>query len=161
MGGAQYPTYTPNSCLITNGFCSMGISLPGSIAAKLVHPDRRVVALCGDGAFLMNIQELATGVRLGVNPVMLVWEDGGYGLISWKQDIEFGRHFGTDFVNPDFVAVAEGFGCHAERVTSTDELRPALKRAFDVLDRPSVVVVPVDYSENMKLTRRLGQLLAH
>jgi len=157
----QYPTYTPNSCLITNGFCSMGISLPGSIAAKLVHPDRRVVALCGDGAFLMNIQELATGVRLGVNPVMLVWEDGGYGLISWKQDIEFGRHFGTDFVNPDFVAVAEGFGCHAERVTSTDELRPALKRAFDVLDRPSVVVVPVDYSENMKLTRRLGQLLAH
>jgi acetolactate synthase-1/2/3 large subunit len=109
----------------------------------------------------MNLQELATAVRLGVSPVYLVWEDGGYGLISWKQEIEFGRHFGTDFRNPDFVGIARAFGAVAERVESADELRPALERACTVRDRPSVIVVPVDYSENLKLTRRLGQLLAH
>jgi acetolactate synthase-1/2/3 large subunit len=157
----HYPAYTPNSCIISNGFCSMGIALPGAIGAKLVHPSRRVVSVVGDGAFLMNVQELATAVRLGVAPVYVIWEDGGYGLISWKQELEFGRHFGTDFRNPDFVALARAFGCLAERVESADDFRPALKRAFDVTDRPTVLVVPVDYSENLKLTRRLGQLLAH
>ena len=139
----------------------MGIAVPGGVSASLVHPDLRVCAISGDGGFLMNGAELATAVRLGVAPVNLVWEDNGYGLISWKQEVEFGRHFGTDFPSPDLVKISEGLGCHARRLTSADELRPALKEAFDQRDRPSVIVVPVDYRENVKLTRRLGQLIAH
>jgi acetolactate synthase I/II/III large subunit len=157
----HYPTYDPNSCIISNGFCSMGIAVPGGVSASLVHPDLRVCAISGDGGFLMNGAELATAVRLGVAPVNLVWEDNGYGLISWKQEVEFGRHFGTDFPSPDLVKISEGLGCHARRLTSADELRPALKEAFAQRDRPSVIVVPVDYRENVKLTRRLGQLIAH
>jgi acetolactate synthase-1/2/3 large subunit len=90
-----------------------------------------------------------------------VWEDGGYGLITWKQEVEFGRHFGTDFATPDFLRIAEGFGCHAQRVEKPDDLRPLLREAFGITDRPSVIVVPVDYGENLKLTRRLGDLVAH
>ncbi|HSP37298.1 MAG TPA: acetolactate synthase large subunit [Frankiaceae bacterium] len=157
----HYPAYQPNTCIISNGFCSMGIALPGGIAAKLVRPDLNVVSVVGDGAFLMNLQEMATAVRLGVSPVYLVWEDGGFGLITWKQEIEFGRHFGTDFRNPDFVGISRAFGAVAERIEAAEDLKPALERAFTVKDRPSVIVVPVDYSENIKLTRRLGQLLAH
>jgi acetolactate synthase I/II/III large subunit len=108
----------------------------------------------------MNMAELATATRLGVAPVNLVWEDNDYGLISWKQEVEFGRHFGTEFKTPDLVKISEGLGCHARRLTSAEELRPALKEAFDRRDRPSVIVVPVDYSENVKLTKRLGQLIA-
>ena len=108
----------------------------------------------------MNMAELATAVRLGVAPVNLVWEDNDFGLISWKQEVEFGRHFGTEFTTPDLVKMSEGLGCHARRLRAADELRPALKEAFDQRDRPSVIVVPVDYSENVKLTKRLGQLIA-
>jgi acetolactate synthase I/II/III large subunit len=156
----QYPTYEPNTCIISNGFCSMAIALPGSIAAKLVHPDRRVLALQGDGGFMMNVQELATAVEHGVAAVQLIWEDSGFGLIEWKQAVNLGRTSHTRFRNPDLVALAEAFGAHAERVTEPDGLRPALRRAFDVSDRPSVIVVPVDYRENLKLTERLGQVLA-
>ena len=157
----NFPTHSPNSCVISNGFCSMGIALPGGIAAKLVHPDRKIVTISGDGGFLMNSQELATGVRLGVAPVNLIWEDGGFGLISWKQEVEAGRHFGTEFNPPDFAGIAQAFGCHGQRIESAAELRPALAKAFSITDRPSVIVVPIDYTENMKLTERLGQLLAH
>jgi acetolactate synthase I/II/III large subunit len=157
----HYPAYTPNSCLISNGFCSMGIALPGAVGAKLVHPERKVVALQGDGGFLMNVQDLATAVQYGVATVNLVWEDSGYGLIAWKQEAGYGRTSHTDFRNPDLVALAESFGCHGARVSSADELVPALREAFAVTDRPSVVVVPVDYGENMRLTRRLGELLQH
>ena len=156
----HYPTYTPGSCVISNGFCSMGIAVPGGVAAALVEPDRRIVAISGDGGFLMNGPELATGVRLGVAPVNVIWEDNGYGLITWKQEVEFGRHFGTDFPAPDLVKISEGLGAYARRLGSADELRPALKEAFDRTDRPSVIVVPVDYRENVKLTRRLGKLIA-
>ena len=157
----HYPAYTPNSCIISNGFCSMGVALPGAIGAKLAHPDRRVVALSGDGGFLMNVQELSTAVALGVAPVNLVWDDGEYGLIRWKQEMHYdGRHSHTEITNPDLVALAQAFGCHARRVESAEDLRPALQEAFAVTDRPSVVVVPVDYSENLKLTRRLGQVLS-
>jgi acetolactate synthase I/II/III large subunit len=156
----HYPTYAPNTCIISNGFCSMGIAVPGSVSASLVAPDRRVVAISGDGGFLMHGSELATATRLGVAPVNLVWEDNDYGLISWKQEIEFGRHFGTEFKTPDLVKISEGLGCHARRLGGADELRPALKEAFDRRDKPSVIVVPVDYSENVKLTKRLGQLIA-
>jgi len=156
----QYPAYEPNTCIISNGFCSMAIALPGSIAAKLVHPDRRVLALQGDGGFMMNLQELGTAVEHGVAAVQLIWEDSGFGLIAWKQSVNLGRTSHTEFRNPDLVALAEAFGAHAERVTEPDGLRPALRRAFEVSDRPSVIVVPVDYRENLKLTERLGQVLA-
>ncbi len=157
----HYPTYAPNTCIISNGFCSMGVALPGAISTKLVHPDRNVVAVSGDGGFLMNVQELATAVLYGLAPVIVVWEDGEYGLITWKQEMHYGRSSHTKIGNPDLVRLAEAFGCHARRVGSADELRPALREAFAVRNRPSVIVVPVDYRENMKLTERLGQVLPH
>ncbi len=155
----HYPTYTPNSCIISNGFCSMAIALPGSIGAKLVYPDRNVVGLMGDGGFLMNVQELATAAQYKVANVVMVWEDSEYGLIRWKQEAEFGKHSHIHFENPDLVELSRAFGCFSRRVNAPAELRPALREAFAVRDRPSVIVVPVDYSENMKLTERLGELV--
>jgi acetolactate synthase-1/2/3 large subunit len=152
-----YQTYEPNTVIISNGFAAMGISLPGAIAAKLVHPDRRVVALCGDGGFLMNSQELETAKRIGTNVTVVVWRDDGYGLIDWKQRNEFGRPFGVEFGNPDFVAYAESFGIAGFRPTSAADLRATLGRALDV-DGPSLVEVPIDYRENLRLTERLGAL---
>ncbi len=105
-----YQAYEPNTVIISNGFAAMGISVPGAIAAKLVHPDRKVVALCGDGGFLMNSQELETAKRIGAGITVVIWRDNGYGLIDWKQRNEFGRPFGVEFGNPDFVAYAESFG---------------------------------------------------
>jgi len=156
----HYPTYAPNTCIISNGFCSMAIALPGSIGAKIVHPDRRVVGLQGDGGFLMNVQELATAAQYHVPVVELIWEDSEYGLIRWKQMTEFQRTSHVSFVNPDLVKLAESFGAHAERVETPEGLRPALRRAFAHEEGPSVIVVPVDYSENMKLTERLGGIIA-
>jgi acetolactate synthase-1/2/3 large subunit len=155
----HYPTYTPNSCIISNGFCSMAVALPGAIATKLVRPERNVVGLCGDGGFLMNVQELATAAQYRIAPTILVWEDSEYGLIKWKQEDQFGKHSHIRFQNPDLIALALAFGCHAQLVKAPGDLRPALREAFAVDDRPSVIVVPVDYDENMKLTRRLGELL--
>jgi acetolactate synthase-1/2/3 large subunit len=152
-----YQTYEPNTVIISNGFAAMGISLPGAIAAKLVHPDRRVVALCGDGGFLMNSQELETAKRIGTNVTVVVWRDDGYGLIDWKQRNEFGRPFGVEFGNPDFVAYAESFGIAGFRPASAAELRATLGRALEV-DGPSLVEVPIDYRENLRLTERLGAL---
>ncbi len=157
----NYPTYLPNSCIISNGFCSMGIAAPGSMGAKLVHPDRKVVGLCGDGGFMMNVQELATAVQYRIAPVIMVWEDSEYGLIRWKQELIYGRHSHTEFRNPDLVELSRSFGCFARRVDSAEAVRPILREAFEVDDRPSVIVIPVDYSENMKLSRRLGELLQH
>ena len=152
-----YQAYEPNTVIISNGFAAMGISLPGAIAAKLVHPDRKVVALCGDGGFLMNSQELETAKRIGTNIVVVVWRDDGYGLIDWKQRNEFGRPFGVEFGNPDFVDYARSFGIAGFRPTSADDLYPTLKRALD-LPGPSVIDVPIDYAENVRLTERLGAL---
>jgi acetolactate synthase I/II/III large subunit len=122
----HYPTYEPNTCIISNGFCSMAMALPGSIAAKLVHPDRRVLALQGDAGFMMNLQELATAVEHGVAAVQLIWEDNGLGLIEWKQMANLGTTSNTRFRNPDFVALAHAFGAHAERVTEpTGSARPS------------------------------------
>ena len=152
-----YPAYEPNTVIISNGFASMGIALPGAIAAALVHPDRHVVALCGDGGFLMNVQELETAVRLGVRVTVVVWRDDGYGLIDWKQRNEFGRPFGVEFGNPDFVALARSFGMPAFRPGTAAELAPTLRRALDVAG-PSLVEIPIDYRENLRLTERLGAL---
>jgi acetolactate synthase I/II/III large subunit len=152
-----YQAYEPNTVIISNGFAAMGISLPGAIAAKLVHPDRKVVALCGDGGFLMNSQELETAKRIGANVTVVVWRDDSYGLIDWKQRNEFGRPFGVEFGNPDFVAYAESFGIAGFRPASAGELLPCLRRALDV-DGPALVEVPIDYRENLRLTEHLGAL---
>ena len=152
-----YQAYEPNTVIISNGFAAMGISLPGAIAAKLVHPDRKVVALCGDGGFLMNSQEIETAKRIGANVTVVVWRDDGYGLIDWKQRNEFGRPFGVEFGNPDFVDYARSFGIAGFRPTSAGDLLPTLRRALDV-DGPSLVEVPIDYRENLRLTERLGAL---
>lgn len=157
----HYLTYEPNTCIISNGFCSMAIALPGSIGAKLARPDAKVVGLQGDGGFMMNVQELATAVQYKIPVVQLIWEDGEYGLIKWKQTMGYGKHSHTKFQNPDFVKLADSFGAFARRVENADDFRPALREAFAVTDRPSVVVVPVDYSENMKLSERCGTVLAH
>jgi acetolactate synthase-1/2/3 large subunit len=152
-----YQCHEPNTCLIPNGFCSMGFALPGAISAKLVHPDRRVLALCGDGGFLMNVQEMETAKRLGAEIVVMIWEDGEYGLIAWKQHNEFGRHTDLAFGNPDFLKLAEAFGWNGYRVERSRDLAGTLERAF-ADGGPSLVVVPIDYRENALLTRRLGDI---
>jgi len=152
-----YQAYEPNTVIISNGFAAMGIAIPGAIAAKLVHPERKVVALCGDGGFLMNSQELETAKRVGANICVVVWRDDGYGLIDWKQRNEFGRPFAVEFGNPDFVDYARSFGIAGFRPSSAADLYPTLMRALEV-DGPSVVEVPVDYAENLRLTEHLGAL---
>ncbi|GAA4086384.1 acetolactate synthase large subunit [Actinomadura miaoliensis] len=152
-----YPTYEPNTLLVSNGLSSMGFSVPGAIAAKLAHPDRRVLAATGDGAFLMNSQELETAVRENVPITVLIWEDEAYGLIEWKMDLELGASSHIRFRNPDFVAYAESFGARGYRVGSADELLPTLRKALSD-DGVSVVTVPVDYSHNLQLTDKLGDL---
>jgi acetolactate synthase I/II/III large subunit len=152
-----YQAYEPNTVIISNGLAAMGISLPGAIAAKLVHPDRRVVALCGDGGFLMNSQELETAKRIGANVTVVIWRDNGYGLIDWKQRNEYGRPFGVEFDNPDFVDYARSFGIAGFRPSSSADLYPTLMRALEV-DGPAVVEVPIDYRENLRLTEHLGEL---
>ena len=152
-----YQAYEPNTVIISNGFAAMGISLPGAIAAKLVHPERKVVALAGDGAFLMNSQELETAKRIGTAIVVVVWRDNGYGLIDWKQRNEFGRPYAVEFGNPDLVTYAESFGIAGFRAESSAELYPTLMRALEV-DGPALVDVPIDYRENLRLTEQLGAL---
>ncbi len=155
----HYHCHEPNTCLIPNGFCSMGFALPGAIAAKLVYPDKRILAVCGDGGFLMNVQEMETARRLDLDFVVLVWEDGGYGLIAWKQENEFHRHTDLAFGNPDWVKLADSFGWSGQVVTKSRDLRDKLEEAFN--DKgPSLVVIPIDYRENQLLTKKLGEITA-
>ncbi|HEY6972661.1 MAG TPA: acetolactate synthase large subunit [Nitrospiraceae bacterium] len=153
----MFPCEVPNSCIISNGFAAMGMSLPGAIAAKLLYPERRVVAVTGDGGFLMNSQELETAVRLHLPLVILVWRDDGYGVIRWKQMVRFGRTSSVDFGNPEFVAYASSFGAVGYRVTDQSELRPILAEALKS-KVPAVIDCPVDYGENLRLTDRLNAL---
>lgn len=148
----------PNTCIISNGFASMGIALPGAIAAKLALPERKVVAVTGDAGFLMNVQELETAVRLKTPIVVLIWNDSGYGLIKWKQMNQFGRVSHVDFSNPDFVKLAESFGAVGVRVESAAELLPALRKALES-DSVTIIDCPVDYGENLKLTAALGEMI--
>jgi acetolactate synthase-1/2/3 large subunit len=153
-----YQCEQPNTCLISNGFCSMGFALPGAIGAKIAFPDRKVLAICGDAGFLMNVHDLETAVRLKLNIVVMVWDDGEYGLIKWKQQNQFkGRHSELAFNNPDFELLARSFGAWGRRVGAASELRPVLDEAFRQKG-PALVAVPVDYGENLKLTKRLGNL---
>jgi acetolactate synthase-1/2/3 large subunit len=151
----MYPCAGPNTCIISNGFASMGIALPGAIGAKLLYPDRRVLAACGDGGFLMTVHELETAVRAGTRFVSLIFEDSGYGVIRWNQLKRYGRPAFANFGNPDFAALAESFGCRGYKVTAAQELLPMLEDAFRQRV-PAVVACPVDYGENLRLTEKLG-----
>ena len=148
--GRMFPAHEPNTVMIANGLAGMGFALPCAVAAKLVHPDRKVVAVSGDGGFLMNVQELETATRLGTPFVNVVWENRQYGSIVWKQDAKFGRHFGVDFDNPDFVRLAEAFGLPAWRCEATDDFARHLRHAL-TLEVPSLIVVPIDYSVDVSL----------
>jgi acetolactate synthase I/II/III large subunit len=143
----RYPAARPNTLIVANGLASMGIAVPGAIAAKLVHPERKVVAVSGDGGFLMNSQELETAKRLRTPFVSLVLVDGRYGLIALNQERRFGGAFATEFGNPNFVTYAAAFGLPGFRVGSADEFLPVLRRALE-LDEPSIIAVPVDSSRS-------------
>ena len=152
-----YPTYEPNTCLVSNGLSTMGFAMPGAIGAKLAEPGRRVLAATGDGAFLMNSQEIETALRERIPLTVLIWEDDAYGLIKWKMDLELGHDVATSFGNPDFVAYAESFGARGYRVSAAGELLPMLTEALSA-DTVSVIACPVDYAENLRLTDALGEL---
>jgi acetolactate synthase-1/2/3 large subunit len=152
-----YPTYAPTTCLVSNGLATMAFALPGAIAAKLVHPQRRVLAAMGDGAFLMSAAEIETAVRERVHITILVWVDGGYGLIRWKEQLSLGRTSAVSFGNPDFVRFAESFGAKGYRIEAANELLPTLRTALDD-EAVSVIACPVDYAENTRLVEALGTL---
>lgn len=154
----MYQAEKPNTCIISNGFAAMGISVPGAIAAKLAFPDKPAVAVTGDAGFMMNSQEIETALRIGTPIVILIWNDNGYGLIEWHQLRRFGRPSHVRFGNPDFVKYAESFGAKGYRVGAADQLIPILRQAMDD-NTVSVIDCPVDYSENMKLTQKLQHLV--
>ncbi len=151
----MFPAREPNTVLIANGLAGMGFAVPSAVAAKLVHPDRNVVTVSGDGGFLMNFQELETATRLRTPFVNVVWENRQYGSIVWKQDKKFGRHFGVDFTNPDFVKLGESFGLPAWRCESADDFGARLRQAL-ALDVPSLIVLPIDYSLDVAMSTELG-----
>jgi len=148
----------PNTCIISNGFAAMGIGVPGAIAAKMEYPDKNVLTITGDAGFMMNSQEIETALRYKVAIVIMIWNDSEYGLIKWHQERRFGHSNHVKFNNPDFVKYAEAFGARGYRVEKAQDLAPTLKRAFTD-DTVVVIDVEVDYSENMKLTEKLGSLV--
>ncbi len=152
-----YPTYAPNTCLISNGLSTMAWTVPGALGAKIARPEAKVLVATGDGAFLMNSQEIETALRERIAMVILIWVDDAYGLISWKMELELGHEVDTAFTNPDFVAYAESFGAVGQRITRADELLPALESAL-AADTVTVIACPVDYSANLELIRSLGEL---
>lgn len=153
----HYHCERPNTCIISNGFAAMGIAIPGAIAAKLVHPEHKIVAVTGDGGFMMNCQELETAKRVGTPFVTLIFNDGGYGLIEWKQHNQFGESAFVKFGNPDFVKLAESMGLKGYRVEVCSDLVPMLKEALEQ-DVPTVIDCPVDYQENLRFSQRAGDL---
>ena len=154
----HYNCYEPNTCLISNGFASMGFAVPGAFAAKMLNMDKRVLAVSGDGGFMMNSQELETAVREHLPFVVLVFVDNGYGLIKWKGMDRFGETHCCDFTNPDLVRYAEAMHCKGYRISAADELLPTLEEAFEQ-EVPAVIECPVDYAENLRLSSRLKELV--
>jgi acetolactate synthase I/II/III large subunit len=152
-----YHTYQPNTCLISNGLASMGVAVPGAISAKLVHPDRTVVAVCGDGSFQMTGAELETAKRLNLSIIILLWRDEGYGLIEWHQMKKFNRSSNVKFGNPDFIQLALSYGFEALQIKRAEELKPTLEKAI-AMNKPVLIDCPVDYTENMKLTEKLKNI---
>ncbi|MEY2976167.1 MAG: acetolactate synthase large subunit [Prochlorotrichaceae cyanobacterium] len=156
----QYHCLQPNTCLISNGFAAMGIAIPGGLAAKLVHPERKVVAVTGDGGFMMNVQELETALRINTPFVTIIFNDGGYGLIEWKQKSYFGRSSCISFGNPDFVKLAESMGLKGYRLEKTEDFIPTLKTALEQ-SVPSVIDCPINYQENLLFSQKSGSLSCH
>jgi acetolactate synthase I/II/III large subunit len=146
----NYRTRVANTLLLDNALATMGAGLPSAIAACLIHPDRRVLAVCGDGGFMMNSQELETAMRLKLNLVVLILEDHAYGMIRWKQEVDGFSDFGLNFGNPDFVAYAKSYGAKGSRVGSVSEFSAMLEAAFRE-GGVHLVVAPVDYSENIRV----------
>ncbi|HEY9815222.1 MAG TPA: acetolactate synthase large subunit, partial [Candidatus Obscuribacterales bacterium] len=153
----HYHSEQPNTCIISNGFAAMGIAIPGAIAAKLVAPNRKVVAVSGDGGFMMNCQELETALRIGTPFVTIIFNDGGYGLIEWKQRNQYGEPAFIKFGNPDFVKFAESMGLKGYRLESTLDFVPMLKDALNQ-SVPAVIDCPIDYRENLLFTQKAGDL---
>ena len=153
----HYHCKTPNGCLIPNGFCSMGFALPGAIAASIVDPQRKILGIAGDAGFLMNVQEMETATRLNSNITIMVWEDHMYGLIAWKQSAHFGKHTDLSFTNPDWDLLAQSFRWDYQFVGESEQLLAALNHAVNHKG-PSLIVIPIDYRENDKLTQQLGEL---
>jgi len=135
----------------------MAFALPGAIGVKLAYPQFKVLAVVGDGGMMMLGSELETAIREKISIVVLIWEDQAYGLIKWKMDLELGHHSSVDFHNPDFVKYAESFGARGYRIKHASELLPTLKSALKD-NTVSVITCPVDYSENIKLIEKLGNL---
>ena len=154
----DYQCYEPNTCIISNGFATMGISVPGAIAAKLINPDRKVLAVSGDGGFMMNCQEFETALREGIPFVTLIFNDSSYGLIKWKQMDQYGKSCYVDFTNPDFVKFAESMHAVGYRIEKAEDLIPTLEKAFKQT-APVIIDCPVDYSENTKLTEHLKEIM--
>jgi len=146
----NYRTHVANTLLLDNALATMGAGLPSAMMAAMLYPDRRVMAVCGDGGFMMNSQEMETAVRLKLNLVVLILDDGAYGMIRWKQAVDSFPDFGLTFGNPDFVKYAESYGAKGTRVSSTDGLIPALEAAFQG-GGVHLVVVPIDYTENTRV----------
>jgi acetolactate synthase I/II/III large subunit len=153
-----YPTFRPNTCLVSNGLSTMGFAVPGALGVKLAEPRHRVLAVTGDGGFLMNSQEIETARRAKIPFVILVWVDGGYGLIKWKMEMKLQRSSQVEFDNPDWVKYAESFGARGYFIQAAGELLPTLRKAL-AEDTVSVIACPVDYSENPKLTEKLEHLV--
>ena len=155
-----YQCEEPNTCLISNGFCSMGFALPGAIGAKIAHPDRNVLAICGDAGFLMNVQDIETAARMKIPITIMVWCDNEYGLIKWKQQSQFdGQHSDLAFNNPDFAYLAKAFGIWGREIDGPGQIKDALSEALRQ-EGPALIAVPVDYGENLKLSNRLGNIVA-
>ena len=155
----HYHCYEPNTCIISNGFATMGIAVPGAISAKLINPEKKVLAVTGDGGFMMNCQEFETALRERIPFVTLIFNDSSYGLIKWKQQDRFGKSCYVDFTNPDFVKFAESMHAIGYRIESPEELIPTLNKAFEQ-KVPVIIDCPVDYGENTKLTQHLKDICA-
>lgn len=149
----NYKAYQPNTVLLDNALATMGAGLPSAMAAHLVHSKRQVMAICGDGGFMMNSQELETAVRLKMNLVILVLRDEAYGMIKWKQAAMEFADFGLDFGNPDFVKYAESYGARGHRIKGAEELLPMMKKCYS---EPGVhlIDIPMDYSDNDRILNR-------
>tara|TARA_R110002012_G_scaffold124834_1_gene276035 strand:+ start:3891 stop:5555 length:1665 start_codon:yes stop_codon:yes gene_type:complete len=146
----NYKAYEPNTVLLDNALATMGAGLPSAMAAAALHPDRRIMAICGDGGFMMNSQELETAIRMKLNLVVLVLNDSSYGMIRWKQAALGFEDWGLEFKNPDFVKYAESYGATGHRITATDDLLPTFEKAFEA-GGVHLIDLPVDYSENQKV----------
>lgn len=153
----HYNCFKPNTCIISNGFATMGIAVPGAVSAKLIYPERKILAVTGDGGFMMNCQEMETAFRMKLPIVVLIFNDSSYGLIKWKQDLRFGKHCFVDFGNPDFVKFAESMHAKGYRVEKTEDFESILRDAFSQ-KIPAIIDCPIDYRENNRLSEHLKKI---